>query len=61
MLSDILMNPKFDLEEIEKERKVILEEEKMYHDDPRLHTLDKCVEFLYEKNHKKVVEVAICI
>lgn len=34
ILSDILINSKLDKEKFEKEKKVILEEIKMYHDDP---------------------------
>ena len=48
ILSDMLMNSNFDAEEIEKERKVILEEEKMYHDNPQSYTLRKCLELMYK-------------
>ncbi|SMB95596.1 Predicted Zn-dependent peptidase [Thermanaeromonas toyohensis ToBE] len=34
VLSDMLFNPRFNLEDIEKEKKVILEEIKMYEDSP---------------------------
>jgi len=40
VLSDMVKNPKFDEEEIEKERKVIFEEMKMYKDNPRLYVLE---------------------
>ncbi len=49
VLGDMVRNPKFDEKEIEKERKVIFEEMKMYHDNPRMHVFDKIQEFLYEK------------
>lgn len=37
ILQDMLNNPIFPEEKFEKEKKVILEEIKMYHDDPRTH------------------------
>ncbi|MEK6893465.1 MAG: pitrilysin family protein [Nanoarchaeota archaeon] len=49
ILADLLKNPKFDLKKFEKEKKVILEEIKMYHDDPSRHVIDKISENLYEK------------
>src|SRR3989344_1638797 len=49
ILSDMLINPKFDKEKFEKEKKVILEEIKMYHDDPARHVFDKIESNLYEK------------
>lgn len=45
VLCDMLNNPKFDSEKFEKEKKVILEEIKLYHDDPV-----KCVFDQIEKN-----------
>ncbi len=48
VLSDMIKNPKFDEKEIEKERKVIFEEIKMYHDNPRLHVFDEIHQALYE-------------
>ena len=47
--SDLILNPKFDAAEFEKEKKVILEEIKMYKDNPQLHVLDKIKEMLYKK------------
>ncbi len=47
VLSDIIKNSKFDEKEIEKERKVIFEEIKMYHDTPRYHSLDMIHQSLY--------------
>ncbi len=49
ILTDMLKNPKFDLKKFEKEKKIILEEIKMFHDDPSRHVLDKINENLYEK------------
>lgn len=49
VLGDMIRNPEFDTEELEKERKVIFEEIKMYHDNPRMHIFDKIQEFLYEE------------
>lgn len=45
MLNNSVMNP----EKFEKEKKVILEEIKMYHDSPRLHVMDMIESNLYEK------------
>ncbi len=47
VLSDMIKNPKFDEKELEKERKVIFEEIKMYHDNPRLHVFDEIQKSLY--------------
>ncbi len=47
--SDLISNPKFDAVEFEKEKKVIIEEIKMYRDMPRLYVMDKIKEMLYEK------------
>ncbi len=48
VLSDLVKNPLFDKEEMEKERKVIFEEIKMYKDNPRMHSLNKIKEKMYE-------------
>lgn len=49
ILHDLLVNPVFPLEKFEKEKKVILEEIKMYHDEPQRAVHDAIVENLYEK------------
>lgn len=49
ILIDMLNNPAFKEDKFEKEKKVILEEIKMYHDDPSRNVYDKIVENLYEK------------
>lgn len=49
ILIDMLKNPLFEEKKFEKEKKVILEEIKMYHDMPQKHIYDKIVENLYEK------------
>jgi predicted Zn-dependent peptidase len=49
ILCDMLKNPKFDKDKFEKEKKVILEEIKMYRDAPQRYVYDKIVENLYEK------------
>ncbi len=49
ILIDILKNPKFDKEKFEKEKKVILEEIKMYKDDPQKHVFEKIEEVLFDK------------
>ncbi len=49
ILSDIINNPLFENEKFEKEKKVILEEIKMYHDMPMRHIFDKIEENLYNK------------
>lgn len=46
---DLVLNPLFDKESLERERKVILEEIKMYHDNPSTHVLEKLKEMLYGK------------
>src|SRR3989338_5746255 len=48
ILQDILCNPIFDKAKFEKEKKVILEEIKMYHDDPARNIYDKITTCLYE-------------
>ncbi len=47
--SDLALNPLFREEDLEKERKVILEEIKMYNDNPQLYVIEKIKELLYEK------------
>ncbi len=47
VLSDMVKNPLFDEKELEKERKVIFEEIKMYHDNPRMHAIDEIQKLLY--------------
>jgi len=47
VLSDMIKNPKFDEKELEKERLVIFEEIKMYHDNPQLHVFDEIQKALY--------------
>lgn len=47
ILSDIITNPLFCKEEIERERKVILEEIKLYHDNPMYYVKDRIKELLY--------------
>jgi len=45
---DLVLNPLFEREALERERKVILEEIKMYHDNPSSYTVEKIKELLYE-------------
>lgn len=47
VLSDMVKNPLFDEKELEKERLVIFEEIKMYHDTPRMHIFDEIQKSLY--------------
>jgi len=47
VLGDMVKNPLFDEKEIEKERKVIFEEIKMFHDTPMLHVFDEIQKSLY--------------
>lgn len=49
ILTDMLNNPKFEKEKFEKEKKVVIEEIKMYHDNPQHHVFEKIEENLYEK------------
>lgn len=49
IMIDLLKNPLFDEKKFEKEKKVILEEIKMYHDSPQYHVYEKINENLYEK------------
>lgn len=46
--SDLALNPLFDVKELEKEKGVILEEIKMYHDNPQYYVLKKIKSLLYE-------------
>ncbi|MGY4884703.1 MAG: M16 family metallopeptidase [Nanobdellota archaeon] len=52
VLSDIIKNSLFDETELEKERKVIFEEIKMYHDNPRVHSIDEIQKLLYNGTMK---------
>ncbi len=52
VLSDMIKNPLFDEKEIEKERLVIFEEIKMYHDTPRMHVFDEIQKSLYDGTMK---------
>ena len=47
VLGDMVKNPLFEQGELEKERKVIFEEIKMYHDNPRMHSMDEIQKLLY--------------
>lgn len=47
--SDLVLEPLFEKEALERERKVILEEIKMYNDNPQLYVMNKIKELLYEK------------
>jgi len=49
ILIDILKNPRFDKEKFEKEKKVILEEIKMYKDDPQKHVFELIERAMFEK------------
>jgi predicted Zn-dependent peptidase len=46
---DLILNPLFEEAPLERERKVILEEIKMYHDNPSSFVLEKIKELLYKK------------
>jgi len=48
VLTDMLNNPVFKEEKFEKEKKVILEEIKIYHDDPRKNVFEQIEGNLYE-------------
>ena len=48
VIGDMVRNPLFDEKEMNKERKVIFEEMKIYHDSPRHYVLDKIQNHLYE-------------
>ncbi len=47
--SDLVLNPLFERDALERERKVILEEIKMYHDNPQFYVFEKIKELLFEK------------
>ena len=47
VLGDIVKNPTFPEKEIEKERKVIFEEIKMYRDNPKMHVFEEIQKNLY--------------
>ncbi len=47
ILSDIVINPTFNKAEMDMERKVVLEEIKMHHDNPKYYVLDKLKEQLF--------------
>lgn len=49
VIFDVFFNPTFPKEELEKERRVILEEIKMYKDNPKSYTIEKVKAALYEK------------
>lgn len=49
ILTDMLNNPLFDKEKFEKEKKVVIEEIKMYHDMPQRDIHDRIEANLYEK------------
>ncbi len=46
---DLALNPVFEKEALERERKVILEEIKMYHDNPSTYVMEKIKELMYKK------------
>ncbi len=48
VLADMIKNSLFDEKELNKERKVIFEEMKLYHDAPRQYVLDKIQQSLYK-------------
>jgi predicted Zn-dependent peptidase len=48
ILIDMLNDPKFDNEKFEKEKKVILEEIKLYHDDPKRNVYEQIEKNLFE-------------
>jgi len=48
VLTDMMKNPLFDEKELEKERKVIFEEIRMYKDNPRMHVFDEIQKALYD-------------
>lgn len=47
VLSDMIKNSVFDEKEVEKERKVIFEEIKMYHDNPQAYVFKEITKMLY--------------
>lgn len=46
---DLVLNPVFEKKALERERKVILEEIKMYNDNPLTYVMEKIKEMLYKK------------
>ncbi len=48
VLGDMIKNPLFNEKEIEKERRVIFEEIRLYHDNPRMHVFDEIQKILYD-------------
>lgn len=48
IVSDVTLNPLLKTEDLEKERKVILEEIRMRYDDPRIYVLERSKALLYE-------------
>jgi predicted Zn-dependent peptidase len=52
VLGDMVKNPLFEEKELEKERNVIFEEIKMYHDNPRMHSMDEIQKLLYNGTMK---------
>lgn len=55
IIVDMVKNPKFDLEKFEKEKKVILEEIKMYHDSPRLAVFEHLEKNMFNKPFGELV------
>lgn len=49
LLGDMLFHPAFQEERLEKEKRVVLEEVKMVHDNPRSHVLSRIKSLLYER------------
>jgi len=47
IISDIMLNPTLLKKDIDMEKKIVLQEIKMYHDSPQRHALDKLNEQLY--------------
>lgn len=55
ILIDMLNNPKFDPKKFEKEKKVILEEIKIYHDDPRRSVFEQIEKNMFESPFGELV------
>ena len=55
ILIDMLNNPSFNKEKFEKEKKVILEEIKMYHDNPRSFIFEQIEKNMFEKPFGELV------
>jgi predicted Zn-dependent peptidase len=49
ILGDVMMNPLFAKKDLDMEKKAIIEEIKMYHDNPRYYTLYKLRELLFSQ------------